>query len=94
MVSRYSHFVHKVWLNSLLEKFFLKIEVCDEMVNRRWSDFNMNDDEIAQSLLHNFNNTPSLEEIEEPEEKNLIWYYLFGITNKSELFRETAKCQM
>ncbi len=33
------------------------------------SEFNMNDDNGVQSVLHNFNNTPSLEEIEEPEEK-------------------------
>ncbi len=31
----------------------------------------MNDDEIVQSGLHDFNNTKSLEEIEESEEKTL-----------------------
>ncbi len=29
----------------------------------------MNHDKIVRSVLHDFNKTPSLEEIEEPEEK-------------------------
>ncbi len=32
-------------------------------------EFNMIDNEIVQFVLHDFNNTPSLEEIEEPEVK-------------------------
>ncbi len=31
-------------------------------------EFNMNDDKIVQSVLHDFNNTPSLQETEELEE--------------------------
>ncbi len=63
--------------NSMMKKFFLKIPGCDD-VNEQdvgtWliaddPEFNMNDDEIFQSVLHNLNNTPSLEEIEESEEK-------------------------
>ncbi len=33
------------------------------------SKLNKNDDKIVQSVFHDFNNTPSLEETEEPEEK-------------------------
>ncbi len=51
----------------------------------------MNDNEIVQSMLHDFNNTPSLEEIEKTE-KNLLWYCLFVIKNKSKFFRGTAGC--
>ncbi len=32
-------------------------------------EFNRNDDKIAQFMLLDFNNTPSLDRIEEPEQK-------------------------
>ncbi len=50
----------------------------------------MNDNEIVQSTHPDFNNTPSSEEIEEPEEKNLFQYCLFSIKNKFKFFRETV----
>ncbi len=62
---------------SALEKLFLKIPRYDD-VNAQDVDgrlitddleFNANDDEIVSFVLCNFNNTPSLEKIEEPEEK-------------------------
>ncbi len=73
--------------NSLLEKFFLKISGCgkvnaqnvDERLMTDDPEFNMNGDKIVQFVLHDFNNKPSLEEIEKSEEKTLslllIWQY-------------------
>ncbi len=53
----------------------------------------MNDDEIVHSVLHDFKNTPpSLKGIEEPKEKNLFQYSLYGITNTSQFFTETTGC--
>ncbi len=57
----------------------------------------MSDNKTVQSVLHDFNNTSSLKEIEESEEKKILQYYLFGITNKSKrpltpLLGETDKC--
>ncbi len=43
-------------------------------------------DKIIQSVLRDFNSTPSVEEIEKPEEKT----FCNAITNKSKFFRETA----
>ncbi len=54
------------------------------------TEFNMNYEKIVQSVLHDFNNTPSLEEIKLQEEKNLLSHCLFSITNKSKFFRETG----
>ncbi len=31
-------------------------------------EFNMNDDKVVRSMLHDTNNTPSFEEIKEPKE--------------------------
>ncbi len=53
-------------------------------------EFNMNVNEIVQSVLIYFNNTPSFEEIEELEKNFQFW--LCGVTNKSKFFRETAWC--
>ncbi len=64
----------------------------DEWLIMDGTEFSMNDDEIVPSVLHNFNNTPSLEEIERTRRKNLFWYCFFGITNKSKFFRETSEC--
>ncbi len=35
-------------------------------------EFNMNDDETVRSVLHDFNNIPPFEEIEESEKKILL----------------------
>ncbi len=44
----------------------------DEGLIANYLEFNMNEDEIVQSVFHEFNNTLSLEETEEPEEKTSI----------------------
>ncbi len=49
-------------------------------------EFNINDDEIVQSVLHDFNNTPSLKEIEKPEEK--FFYSVFSASQTSISFVE------
>ncbi len=75
---------------SFLEKFFQKIseggdvnvQNVDEWLSADNPEFNTNADSIVQFVLYDFNDTPALEGIEEPEEK--IYKFKF--------FRETAGC--
>ncbi len=59
------------WKNSFKKYQDVVMWICKILMNGCTDDpeFNMNADEIVQSVLYDFNNTPFLEEIEEPEEK-------------------------
>ncbi len=52
------------------------------------SEFNMNFNELIQSVLHDFDNML----LKEIEQKNLLTYCLLSITDKSKFYRETAEC--
>ncbi len=68
-----------------------KYQDIDAWLITGYPEFNMNDDEIVQSMLYDSNNTPSLKEIDEPDKR--IFFdtaYLALQTNLSFFFRETA----
>ncbi len=55
-------------------------------------EFYMNDNDIVQSVLHDFSNTPSLEGIKEPEEKIFYNTAYSALQISLKFFKETARC--
>ncbi len=57
-------------------------------------EFNVNNGRIIQSVLHGFNNTPSLEEIEKPEKRFSYDTAYLVLQTSPKFFRETASCNL